>query len=70
MSDQLNDRKCPACGGNNITDGKLGVYKHTFIPARRFMMLGYRAKGFVCLDCGFLGHYIAQNDLNEIRRQV
>ena len=62
-----NDRKCPSCGSNNLADGKFGTHKHTFIPNGRVMMLGYVAKANVCLDCGFLAHYIEETDLEKIR---
>ena len=70
MSEQAEIGKCPACGDKNLADGTLGAYKHTFIPSGRMMMLGYVAKAFVCLNCGFLSHYIEQNDLDEIKRRL
>jgi ribosomal protein S27AE len=70
MSQQSSERKCPACGGKNLAEGKFGVYKHTFIPKRRFMMLGYIARASACLDCGFLAHYLDESDLEDIRRQA
>jgi hypothetical protein len=70
MLEQPENRKCPACGGKNLADGTLGVQAHTFIPTGRTMWMGYVAKAFVCLDCGFLSHYIGQEDLNEIKHKA
>lgn len=62
--------KCPACGGEKLRDGDIGVTKHVFVPegsTRWRWKTGHLAKGFVCLDCGFLGHYIPEAALKEIR---
>ncbi len=53
----------------NLEDGKLGVYRHAFIPEGRFMMMGYVAQGLVCLECGLLMHYLGERDLEEIQRR-
>jgi len=68
MSQQQEQRKCPACGGKNLAGGTLGVSRKTFIPNGRW--IGYKASAFVCLDCGFLSHYLDQHDLDEIRRRA
>ena len=70
MNQSLNERKCPGCGGQNLKPGKLGVHKHTFIPAGRWMMLGYVTTAFACLDCGLVDHYLNQSDLEDIRRHT
>jgi len=62
-----NDKSCPSCRSNNLEDGKFGTTKHTFVPKGRFMMVGYVANGNLCLDCGFLAHYIDESDLVKIR---
>jgi ribosomal protein L37E len=63
------ETKCASCGSRQLRRGKLGVWKHTFMPGERMMMLGYPVEGRVCLDCGFLGHYIRQSDLEKIRQR-
>lgn len=70
MSQQLNERKCPACSSKNLIDGKLGVYKTTFIPKGRFMMMGYDVSASVCLDCGFLAHFLDELDVENIRKRA
>jgi hypothetical protein len=66
----MDQRQCPSCHGTKLIDGSLGVYKHTFIPADRAMFLGYVAKAFVCLNCGFLGHYLEPDDIHDIHRNL
>jgi hypothetical protein len=70
MSQQQEDRKCPACGGKNLAGGRLGAHANTFIPEGRVMWNGYTVSASVCLDCGFLSHYLDQHDLDEIRRRA
>ena len=53
-------------GGPRRIEGKLGVHNHTFIPEGRFMWMGYKVKASVCLDCGFVAHYLDQADLPEL----
>ena len=60
-------RAAPLLEAINLVDGKFGTTKHTFVPKGRFMMVGYVAKGNLCLDCGFLAHYIDESDLVKIR---
>ena len=33
------------------------------------MMIGYTVSASVCLDCGFLSHYLDKHDVDEIRRR-
>jgi len=67
MSAETGKRECPCCRGTNLVDGKVGVYKHTFIPAGRRMWIGYISQAFVCLDCGFMGHYLDKADIRDLR---
>jgi hypothetical protein len=69
MSRNLPGIACPSCHGTNLADGRLGVNRHTFVPAGRWMFLGYGVRGFVCLDCGFLGQYLERQDVDDIRRK-
>jgi len=70
MPQQQEDRKCPACGGKNLAGGRTGDRANTFIPEGRVMWNGYTVSASVCLDCGFLSHYLDQHDLEEIRRRA
>ena len=64
------EHPCPCCRGKKLKLGRLGNHKHTFIPqGRQFMLVGYLPNAFVCLDCGFLGHYLDEADITEIRNQ-
>jgi hypothetical protein len=65
---RLRIRNCPCCGSAHIRLGELGVHGHLFIPAGRWMWSGYPAQGFACLRCGFLGHYLAEPDLLDLRQ--
>jgi len=62
-------QKCPCCGGSDLVDGKLGPYKHAFVPPGRIMFVGYVSQAFVCLDCGFLGHCLADVDIQDLQRR-
>ena len=66
MAQPPNERKCLACGGPRRIEGNLGAYKHTFMPQGRFVWMGYKVKASVCLDCGFVAHYVDQGDLPEL----
>ena len=67
MSAENRKRECPCCHGANLVDGKLGVRKHTLIPEGRWMWMGYSSRAFVCLDCGFMGHYLDKADILDLR---
>lgn len=69
MEQQPTERKCPACHGNNLVDGELGTHKQTFIPQGRFMWLGYNVSASVCLDCGFVAHYLDEEAVADIRQR-
>ena len=65
--------KCPACGGSDLREGRVGTALHTFVPAdRSFWTLsqGYKAGAFVCLGCGFFGHFIHSADLEKLRGET
>ena len=34
------------------------------------MWLGFNVHGFVCLDCAYVGHYLAPEDIAEIKKQA
>jgi hypothetical protein len=52
----------------NLVDGKTVPLKHGFMPSGRIAVYsGYVCKAFVCLDCGFLGHYLTDLDVQDIR---
>ena len=69
MSAETRKRECPCCHSTKVRDGKLNVFRHTFIPEGRWMWLGYTPRAFVCLECGFMGHYLTEADISDLRRR-
>ena len=69
MSAETHKPECPCCTGTNLVNGKLGGIYHTFIPAGRWMLRGYISLAFVCLDCGFMGHFLDDADVQDLRRR-
>jgi hypothetical protein len=63
-------RECPSCHSANLINGNFGGESDKFIPDDRFMWIGYTPRGFVCLDCGFLAHYLDSNDIQDIRKKL
>lgn len=68
MNKDIPTRKCPSCGSVDLIYGTKGVYRETFIPRKRFMMMGYTVHAFVCLKCGYLGHYLDPKDMLDLQR--
>jgi hypothetical protein len=62
-----NDRKCASCGSTKMLDGNKDLLY--FVPKGRFKLFGNPVMRSLCLDCGFVGHYIKESDLAKIRRQ-
>ncbi len=62
------ERKCPSCKGTNLAYGSTSALPLTFAPDGEKMLAGYPARGFACLDCGFLGHFLDQLDLEVLRK--
>lgn len=63
-------RKCPSCGESQFAEGKLGAHLQTFIPRGVWMFLGYTVRGAVCLECGYVHHFVEEPDLAELRKRV
>ena len=70
----LSQRKCPCCGGNEFVEGESN---HTvFRPRGAWTLWGlafrvadtHPVKTEVCIDCGYVHHYIDGPDLAEIRK--
>lgn len=34
------------------------------------MFLGYSVRGAVCLECGYVHHFVEEPDLTELRKKV
>ncbi len=67
--DTLFERKCSACGGTNLQYGSSGVHRHTFVPEKKIMFTGYEVNAFLCLDCGTLGYFLSDKDLETVRKE-
>ena len=63
------ERKCSACTGTNLQYGSAGVHRHTFIPEKKIMFAGYEVNAFVCLDCGTVGYFLSDKDLETVRKE-
>ena len=61
-------RKCADCGGTNLRFGTL-TYT-TFKPFEEFTVRGYDLIAFVCLDCGYVGHFLHHDDVEDIRKKT
>jgi hypothetical protein len=71
MATDSNSRTCPRCRGEQLVDGAFRARSSTrFTPAGRFMWLGYQVRGFACLDCGFVGHTLNQEQIADLRRRL
>ena len=70
MATDSNRRACPRCRGEQLVDGTFRARSSTrFTPAGRFMWLGYQVSGFACLDCGFVGHTLNEEQIADLRRR-
>ena len=61
------ERKCLLCQSKNLHYGTFGVYNQTFMPEKKFMLIGYGVQGYVCLDCGTIGSYLNKADIQDLQ---
>ncbi len=62
--------KCPNCGSKNLCYGKLGN-SHPFLPEEaKTFFAGFEPNSFVCLDCGDLGHYLDQKQIDALKERL
>ena len=64
------ESKCTVCGGTRLEEGQLSIKARRFYPSRVGTFFGYLVNGYVCMDCGFLGHYLNASDLAKLRRKL
>lgn len=58
--------KCPECSSSMLRYGQVG---QRFWPSGSSTWAkGHEVHAFVCLNCGFVGHYLTTNDLNELEQ--
>jgi hypothetical protein len=59
---------CPECGGMDLCYGSVA---ENFVPTgSSIWSKGHELHAFVCLECGFVGHYVASDDLDRLRKRV
>jgi predicted RNA-binding Zn-ribbon protein involved in translation (DUF1610 family) len=57
--------KCPECGSMEL---RYGSVAESFVPTgSSIWSKGHEIHAFVCLECGFVGHYLASDDLERLR---
>ncbi len=62
---------CPVCRHKVLSYGSSGLYRLTFIPfSRRFFPKSFAAHSFVCLACGYMGHYLSPRMLRKLRTEL
>ncbi len=68
METTTSENKCSSCQSQNLRYGSIGMTRHTFLPANKKMWTGYMVHAFVCLDCGTVGYYLDQADIQALRQ--
>ncbi len=57
---------CPECGSSSLQYGE--VAQRFYPVGKSLWSKGHELNAFVCLECGFVGHYLATNDLDRLRQ--
>jgi predicted RNA-binding Zn-ribbon protein involved in translation (DUF1610 family) len=58
---------CPECGSASLSYGQVA---QRFWPSGSGLWAkGHEVNAFVCLDCGFVGHFLASSDLEKLREE-
>jgi hypothetical protein len=68
---EAKSRVCPACGGHELHSGKL-ARGEAFIPDVSSWLTFAPAlsiQGLVCVDCGFVGHYLDDDSMERLRQK-
>jgi len=56
---------CPECGSTSL---RYGQVVQRFVPkGSSIWAKGHEINAFVCLDCGFVGHFVSSEDLDRLR---
>lgn len=56
---------CPECGSGSLRYGEVA---QRFVPSGSSLWAkGHEVLAFVCLECGFVGHYLSSADLEKLR---
>ncbi len=59
-------RRCINCGGERLLPGKLSTTQ--FMAEGKINWIGYYITVFGCMDCGFLGSYLGESDMDSLRK--
>jgi len=66
--------KCPVCGGRDLHHGAFQECnagdRCRFFPEGQWQTWSYGVRAFVCLDCGFLGHYLPLSEVALLHAEV
>jgi hypothetical protein len=60
---------CMSCGSTDLCFGYLGNAANTFVPTGVFTVHGFRSRSYVCLKCGYMGHYLPKDKLEKLREK-
>jgi DNA-directed RNA polymerase subunit RPC12/RpoP len=60
--------RCPSCRGERLVLGNKG--KGNFVPKGKLMMLGFATYAIACLDCGYLGGALTEDDRSDLEKKV
>lgn len=63
-------RKCPICQREAVLDGTISASGGPQFSPVGVVLEGYDLKGFACLNCGFVGHYLGREALQTLRQKV
>jgi len=64
-------KQCPICNHDMLCYGSAAsLGPHTFVPARKLMVTGYQTEAFVCLSCGYVGHFLSEQKLSRLKSQI
>lgn len=68
---EIFDHHCPVCQSGELRPGKppLGP---TFYPeeGQGVFAAGFSVRSFVCLGCGFVGHYVPPDELGRLKQKL
>jgi hypothetical protein len=60
--------RCPSCHGDRLVLGNKG--SGNFVPKGKLMMVGFATYALACLDCGYLGGCLAEEDRYELEKKM
>ncbi len=60
--------RCPSCQGSRLVLGNKG--STNFVPKGKLMMVGFATYALACLDCGYLGGTLTEEDRHDLEKKV